>query len=140
MRNKQSESQLQQNCVKWFRYQYPELRKNLFAIPNGGIRNIATARRLKGEGVVAGVADMFLAVGKDVSGNLCFEILQENGLRDYLRGFHGLFIEMKYGYGKQTPEQFEFEMAVNTQGYKYVVCRTFDEFKEKIEEYLRKRK
>ena len=62
MRNKQSESQLQSECVRWFRYQYPEFKNVLFAIPNGGKRNISTAKRLKSEGVVPGVADLFLAV------------------------------------------------------------------------------
>ena len=41
--------------VQWFRLQHPKQTKCLFAIPNGGVRNIGTAIKLKREGVVPGV-------------------------------------------------------------------------------------
>lgn len=120
MRNKQSESHLQSECVRWFRYQYPEYRVLLFAIPNGGKRNISTAKRLKAEGVVPGVADLFLAVANLVDKEL----------------FHGLWIEMKSGKNKQTEFQKDFAYSVIQQGYRYQVCYSFDEFKKCIEKYL----
>ena len=60
---------------------YPELGL-LFAIPNGGKRDKATAGKLKAEGVKAGVPDMCLPVS--------------NGK------YHGLFIELKVGENNPT--------------------------------------
>lgn len=108
------ESTLQIGCVRWFRYQYPRL--TLFAIPNGGNRNLITAMTMKREGVLAGVADLFLAFPS--------------------QGFHGLWIEMKTSKGRQSPEQKQFQTDMEKQGYKYVVCRSFEEFKNEIEKYI----
>jgi hypothetical protein len=47
----------QQGFVIWWRHRYPDVL--LFAIPNGGIRHIATGKALKDEGVVAGIPDLF---------------------------------------------------------------------------------
>jgi hypothetical protein len=44
--------------VRWFRTKWP--RVLIFAIPNGGKRNITTAKLLVKEGVVAGVPDLFI--------------------------------------------------------------------------------
>lgn len=108
------ESTLQIGCVRWFRYQYPKL--TLFAIPNGGNRNLITAMTMKREGVLAGVADLFLAYPS--------------------KGYHGLWIEMKTAKGRQSPEQKQFQFLMECNGYKYVVCRSFQEFKEEIEKYI----
>lgn len=107
------ESKLQSECVRWFRYQYPNLL--LFAIPNGGKRNLITAAILKREGVVIGVADLFLAHGCKAN---------------------GLFIEMKVGNCQQSEAQREFQKKITSFGYAYVICRSFDEFKREIEHYL----
>ena len=53
---------------------YPELAL-LYAIPNGGNRNIVTATKLKAEGVKAGVPDLCLPVPRG--------------------GYHGMYLEMK---------------------------------------------
>lgn len=113
-----NESQLQRDCVKWFRYEYPHLKKLFFAIPNGGKRNRVEAAIMNGEGVVAGVADLFLAVPR--------------------RGFNGLFIEMKHGRNGLTEQQIEFQQAVEKQGYKMVVCHSIEAFKAEMEYHLGK--
>lgn len=110
------ESKLQSECVKWFRYQYPQYKGLLFAIPNGGHRNIITARILKAEGVLAGVADLFFAKPSD--------------------GVHGCFIEMKFGKGKQTESQKAFSAEVIKHGYLYWICYSFDDFQKLITQYL----
>ena len=117
---KNEESKLQRECVRWFRYAYPAMRLNLFAIPNGGKRNLITASIMKAEGVLPGVADLFLAVVK----RRCDVI-------DI-----GMFIEMKIGKNKQSEHQIAFQEAVETEGYRYVICRSFDEFKKEVDEYL----
>lgn len=111
---KQQESKLQINCVKWFRMQYPTV--TIFSIPNGGNRNLVTAQILKAEGTLAGVADL--------------QILRA------ANGYNGLFIEMKYGKGKQNENQKLFQQKCEAENYKYVVCASFDEFKNEVEQYL----
>lgn len=112
------ESRIQQECVRWFRLQYAQMRQLLFAVPNGGARSKVEASIMKAEGVTAGVSDLLL---------LC-----PNG------AYHGLCIEMKTGEksSKQTPLQVEWMLTVRNVGYKYVVCRSFDDFKDAITDYL----
>lgn len=112
----QRESKLQIACVNWFRMQYPQYRMLLFAIPNGGQRNVITAARMKKEGVVSGVSDLFLSVPK--------------------REFHGFYIEMKAGEGKLTENQEEFFRYASKNGYKCKKINSFDQFVREVEFYL----
>jgi hypothetical protein len=50
------ETKEQITFVKWFRRAFPTIR--FYAVPNGGKRNIITAKRLKKEGVSSGVPDL----------------------------------------------------------------------------------
>lgn len=86
-----------------------------FAIPNGGLRNIKVAAKLKQEGVKAGVADLFVALS--------------NGK------YHGLFIEVKVGKNRQQPNQKIFEQKVLENGYQYKVVRSIDDMVAVIREY-----
>lgn len=110
------ESKMQRSCVKWFRYQYPQYKKLFYSIPNGGHRNKVTAGIMKEEGQLPGVLDLFLAVPR--------------------HGFHGLYIEMKYGSNGLSQEQKEFIDAVESQNYKTDVCYTLESFINAIESYL----
>lgn len=112
---KAKESNLQQSCVKWFKLQYPKLSKRLWSTPNGGFRNVWEAARLKREGTIPGVPDLFLAVLK--------------------MGYGGLFIEMKSEKGKLSDSQKEFfkEMCYD---YRCVVVKSLDEFIKEIKDYL----
>ena len=114
-----SESVEQIHLFQWARMQsctMPELNL-LFHIPNGGKRNITTAKRLKAEGVKAGVPDLFLPVSRG--------------------GFFGLFIEMKVGKNKTTEKQEEWISALQEEGYKVVVCYGCDSAMEEIMNYLK---
>lgn len=112
-----SEHEEQCALVSWFRMQYPRLSKSLFAIPNGGLRNLKIAKKLKAEGVMAGVADLFLMVAAS--------------------GFHGLFIEMKIqNGGQQSPSQKDFEQAALAQGYLYILAHGCADAQEQIKAYL----
>ena len=53
-----SEHAEQREFVSWFRKRHRFVR--IIAIPNGGQRSIATAARLKAEGVMPGVPDLFI--------------------------------------------------------------------------------
>lgn len=112
-----TEHDLQTACVRWFRLQYREFANLLIAIPNGGQRDVRVARKLKAEGVVAGVPDLFLAIARGQS--------------------HGMWIEMKNGKaGRVSEHQHYMLYALARQGYKGIVCRTFDEFREAVNSYM----
>lgn len=126
----QDEHNLQSACVQWFNLQHRELRGLLFAVPNGGARSKATAGRLKSEGVVPGVADLILLVPKVVFSD------GENGR--IIDVTPALCIEMKTDKGRQSTEQKAWQAIVEAQGYKYAVCRSFDDFTRTVNEYLGK--
>src|SRR5262249_10929232 len=94
---------------------YPVL-KLLYAVPNGGDRNLHVARKLKAEGVLAGVAD------------LCLPAVR--------RGYHGLYLEMKSEEGVATKEQKEVLCGVSGEGYCAVIAPGVDEAKATLEWYL----
>lgn len=110
------EHRIQCSCVRWFRYAYPAYGMLLYAVPNGGRRDSVTGAKLKAEGVIAGVSDLNMDVAN--------------------RFYHGLRIEMKTRTGKQRESQQEFQKAVEAAGYKYVVCRSVDEFVEVVKRYM----
>jgi hypothetical protein len=94
---------------------YPRLALSIFAIPNGGVRHLGTARMLKNEGVTAGVWDLFIAVPRGT--------------------FGGMFVEIKAGKNKLTDTQEAFREA-NKKGYNFAVCYSLDEFIEAVNKYL----
>lgn len=96
--------------------------ENMFAIPNGGERNLKVASNLKAEGVRAGVADVFLPVP-----------IEQGKHSDIW--YHGLWIEMKFGSNKPTPEQNSFLASMREAGYATAVCYTFADAKWTIEQY-----
>jgi len=53
-----SEHDEQAGFVQWFRAKWP--RVLIFAIPNGGKRDIKTAKRLHREGVTPGIPDLYI--------------------------------------------------------------------------------
>ena len=111
-----TESQLQQSCVRWFRYQFAYAAPFLIAVPNGGRRDAKTGALMKKEGALAGVADLILfdPFGKKLP----------------------LFIEMKLPKGVQSESQVRFQRAYTQAGYTYTICRTFDQFKEVVINYI----
>ena len=89
----------------------------LFAIPNGGFRHIATARKLKREGVKAGVPDVFLPYAAKNSA--------------------GLFLEFKTKKGKTSENQDGWIEALRREGYAVVVVRSAEEAVFCVAGYLR---
>lgn len=67
------------------------------------------------EGIVRGVADLLFLYPS--------------------QGYHGLCIEMKTAKGRQSDYQKQWQTAVESVGYKYVVCRSQDEFRQIIKDY-----
>lgn len=112
------ESSIQRQCVAWFRLQYPRYALLLVANANGGKRSPIEAAIMKGEGVTAGVADLTLYLPNSE--------------------YHGLLVEMKTDKGRQSPAQKIWQREVEKAGYKYVVCRSLDEFQCAIKDYTKK--
>ena len=116
---RQREAQLQKACVAWFRLAHSRHARLLFAVPNGGTRNIREAVNLKEQGVTPGVADLILLIPNRDHGALC--------------------IELKVAKNVQTNYQKEFQEAAEAAGNKYVVCRDWPEFRDQVEAYLKNR-
>lgn len=115
---KRSEATEQEIVINWCEYnspRHPEL-KLIYHVPNGGSRNQLEAVNLKRQGVKAGVPDLNLPVA--------------------LNGFHGLYIEMKFGKNKTTEKQKWWLEQLQKQGYKTAVCYGADEAIDTIKEYL----
>ena len=87
----------------------------LFAIPNGGWRNLTVAQKLKGEGVRRGVHDY------------CWP---------YKAGtYPGLFVELKSRGGQPTKEQRDFAEFVQQQGYMAVFVKGWEDAWKAVCEY-----
>lgn len=117
---KHVESEIQKGFVTLFRLQYAAFHRLLFAIPNGGKRGKITAAIMKGEGVMAGAADLMLAIPYG--------------------GHHGLFMECKSPGGKQSESQKAFQKEVENQGYRYVIFTSPADGLNLVREYLGQRK
>jgi hypothetical protein len=88
----------------------------LYAIPNGGERNVLVAAKLKAEGVRAGVPDLHMPVARG--------------------GHHSLYIEMKKTGGRLSDVQIRFIAALEAAGNKVVVAYGWKEAVEAIKQYL----
>lgn len=114
-----TEHQEQVALFDWAAWQaglWPELRL-LYAIPNGGKREIRTAAMLKSEGVKPGVPDICLPIPRG--------------------GKHGLYIELKRRKGGTvSPAQEAWIRALCLQGYECCVCCGWDQARETILRYL----
>lgn len=89
--------------------------KTVFSIPNGGHRHIKVAKKMKAEGVLAGVWDVFVPVPMDE--------------------YCGMFIEMKFGKNKLSENQEQFRENIG-KVYKWEVCYSWLEAAKAIVGYL----
>lgn len=117
MRNEEHNAQ-----VALFRWAALEQRRMpelalMFAVPNGGNRNIITALKLKAEGVKAGVPDIFLPCARSP--------------------YNGIFIEMKAKGRNPRGNQLWWHNRLAEQGYYVAVCYGFDQACYEIENYLK---
>lgn len=113
------ESSEQISLFRWAAYAQPALPdlKWMFHIPNGGKRDLRVAKKLKAEGVKAGVPDICLPVPR---GN-----------------YHGLYIELKAGKNKTTENQDNWLDALSANGYFTAVCYGWEAASREITKYLK---
>jgi hypothetical protein len=113
-------SEYQEQCAlfewaAWNAPRVPELRL-LFAIPNGGHRRKGVAGQLKAAGVRAGVPDIFLPVAR--------------------QGYHGMWIELKYGRGRTSGAQDAWIETLREQGYDVAVAHGWQPAAQLVCRYL----
>lgn len=113
-----TEHEEQKMIISWAKRHYI-LSNLLIAIPNGGKRSMLTGLRLKKEGVMPGVSDLFLAYPN--------------------KGYHGLWIELKRRNAPPSAlldSQKAWLEKMIKFGYAAHVARGFDEAKKILEDYL----
>lgn len=114
-----TEDQAQRAVFRWAKdaaILWPELRY-MYHTPNEGKRNPYTGQRLKAEGMRSGVPDICLPAPRGK--------------------YHGLYIEMKVGRNKPTPEQEDFLTYLAGAGYKSLACWGEKSTIRAIESYLK---
>lgn len=107
-----TEHEEQRELVRWFRQLWPKVR--IHSIPNGGARSKATAGRLKAEGLVSGVPDLFVPEWR-------------------------LWVEMKrVKGGSLSHEQKDWIKYLQEVGYCVIVCKGADDAKQQISFFFNK--
>jgi hypothetical protein len=102
------EFKLQAQCFRYHWNERPQERGRLFTVNNNSGGKFEGAI-MKAMGVVAGVADMMY--------------LSDAGL---------IALEFKTPTGRQSPAQKEWQETIEAAGYRYVIIRTFEEFKQTL--------
>jgi hypothetical protein len=114
MPKKSPEHQQQTAVFNWAAH-YAELR-TMYAIPNGEMRSTLVAKRLKMEGVRAGIPDICLPVARGK--------------------YHALYIEMKAPGGRVATHQELMHELLSRADNLVVVCRSTPEAIETICRYM----
>lgn len=115
-----TEHQIQSAFIEWVRLaeKQDERLKLLFAIPNGGRRDIITAALLKKEGVRPGVPDIFFPFKTEA--------------------YNGLAIEFKKPkVGRPSKEQSEYIDLLIKHGWRVEICTDAQQAIEVVKKYLR---
>ena len=108
-----SEHSEQVGFINWFRVKYPNVL--IFAIPNGEKRAITVAKRLKAEGVVRGIPDLFIPQWT-------------------------LWVEMKrISGGRLSPEQKAMIQYLEGIGQKVIVAKGAGDASKQILEHLKEK-
>ena len=110
-----SEHQEQVTLINWFRLTYPKF--IMFSVPNGGNRDLIEAKRLKDEGLTAGIPDLCIILNDKV-----------------------VFVEMKTRTGKLNEAQKKIIPKIERLGHLVIIGHGFIDAKNKIEELLNESK
>lgn len=114
------EMRLQSECIRLAWNEFPETRNRLFHVKNELERPDANAMlgaKARATGIVRGVSDLILMKKRGQYGALC--------------------IEMKTETGRQSSFQKSWQSIIEQEGYKYVLCRSVEQFRQELEEYLK---
>lgn len=118
-----TEHQIQCQIVAEIRLKYPDV--IIYAVPNGGLRNVVVAKKLKAEGVLPGVPDLVIADPR-----LWFT-------EGRIGGYAGLYLELKRKNGKPTDIQRDIMQKLIGKGYQCRVADSVEKGVNEIESYLK---
>lgn len=111
------ENQIQAQIYQWFNNNFclknHKPRLLIFAVPNGGTRNIREAMSMKATGTLAGASDLILVMDKEV-----------------------IFVEIKAEKGRQSESQKDFQKRVEDLGFDYWLVYSFEDFQNKIKNII----
>ena len=118
MSKKITEDYIQSQIVLDFNNKYCLKHHNprlmIYAVPNGGSRNVIEAKKLKATGTLRGASDLIVNFpGKSV------------------------YIEVKTDTGVQSDAQIDFQNRIEDLGMDYHIVRSVSDFYEKIMCYLK---
>jgi hypothetical protein len=99
------EFNLQFDCFQWTWKNFPEYRKQLFHVPNGGQRNKIEAGRLKMSGTIKGIPDLI-----------------------FVHFGNTYFFELKTDKGSISPEQKIIHSILKQNGFRVYLIRSFEQF------------
>jgi hypothetical protein len=115
-----SETQIQSTFLEWLAWNYAEVRSVTFAIPNGGRRTWTAGKKLKSEGMTAGIPDVLICVAR--------------------HGYNGFFIEFKSLKGRLSIQQQKLIELLKNQNYKVEVCYSIESATKMVTDYLQEPK
>lgn len=107
---KESENRIQSKSFQYHWNKYPNER-GLLCYNLNNSRNEIDGNQNKGLGLIKGRADM-----------------------TYYHPSETVFLEFKTEDGKQSPMQKDWQSLVERNGFKYIVVRSFEQFKKLIDE------
>ncbi|NTW98353.1 MAG: VRR-NUC domain-containing protein [Geobacteraceae bacterium] len=108
-----SEGRIHQDCYVWFHNTFPEFR-GLLCYNLGNSKNMIDGALNKSKGVQPGRSDFTL----------------------YWMG-SAVMIEMKDDDGRQSKDQVNWQRLIERHGFRYIICRSLESFKEVVEEIIK---
>ena len=107
-----TEAKIQQSIVQYFRSSYCLKNHNprcvIFSVPNESKNKMETMRK-KAIGMMSGVSDLIVVTPNEV-----------------------IFCEVKTETGTQSQKQKDFQAIIENLGYKYILVRSLEDFKNKV--------
>lgn len=107
-----NEAQIQQSIFKWYHNNFCLSHHNpqniIFSVANES-SNVKEQMYKKSLGLIAGVSDLVIVTQNEV-----------------------IFVEVKTPIGKQSEKQKNFQSKIERLGYRYLLVRSLEQFKEEI--------
>jgi len=121
------EDTLQVAITRYLKSQFPKLL--WLHVPNSGVRTSWERFRMSVLGLKKGAPDLMLFRHR-----INHDLIEQNYGKDY--EFSGLAIELKAGKNRQEPEQIEWQIQLEAEGWIYKVFYEYDPAVKFIDQYM----